>query len=415
MPFRARIDGEIVAPAQVEDHNAVECPKCGGVLYPRDGENLARHFVHYDDSDSKSCTAAGESDTHARCTALAVAALDKQFPDASRAGAEITINVEATETNPDKRRADAFIAFEDENPYFGAGLIIEIQHKHHSKDIEGTTHDYLSAGYSVAWLTPYDFEEEYLDYENVNEAFQSESREAYNIREYEPWEFETKVGSNLDWEPPSLDCLAVEYNGEHYWKKVPAYAHPKGHEYEICHDCGLRRTYDQELTRYVYDSDGVLAPDYDIDVLRDAVVLHPELEAPFDEWIKQGGSRYEFSFDRCLIQRTEVAPCRGPYGVHEWSEPKIIDTKYNGDVGVELRNCQHCPAHVLTNYTDHGETEATILFGKAPDPDWGLESLNGNPRQCTFRPHYEEAEWDYCPKCMQSNVNSVRSRPTFEK
>jgi len=184
VPFRARIDGQIVVPAQVEDHNAVECPKCGGVLYPRDGENLARHFVHHDDSDSKSCTAAGESDTHARCTALAVAALDKQFPDASRVGTEITIDVEATETNPDKRRADAFLAFEDENPYFGAGLIIEVQYKHHSKDIQGTMHDYLSAGFSVAWLTPNDFEEEYLDYEIVNEAFQSDSREAYDVREY---------------------------------------------------------------------------------------------------------------------------------------------------------------------------------------------------------------------------------------
>jgi len=413
MPFRGRVDGEIVVPAQIEDHQTVECPVCGGVLYPRDGDHRARHFVHDSGSDSCSVAAGGESDTHARCTALAVAALDEQFPDARRVGTEVTVDVAATATTPDTRRADAFLEFEDENPYFGAGLIIEVQHKHHSKDIEGTTHDYLSAGCSVAWLTPNDFENESLDYDVVNDAFESVGGGGYSVREHDPWEFETRVSSNFEWEPPALNCFAVEDSGEHYWKEIPAYVHPDGYEYEICYHCNLRRTYDQELTRYVYDSEGVLAPGYDLDALRNAVVPHPEYEETFDQWVQQDFFRNGYSFDRILVRRAEVAPCRGPYRVHEWGAPEVIDTKYDGEVGVELRGCEYCPAHVLSNYTDHAETEGKILFGKAPNPDWGLEHLNGNPRQCTFRPHYEEKEWDYCPKCRQSNVDSVNSRLRF--
>lgn len=415
MPFRGRADGDIVVPAQIEDHQAVECPDCGGILYPRGGDHRARHFVHDTHDDSCSTTAGGESDTHARCTALAVAALDKQFPDASRVGAEVNIDVSATDTTPDLRRADAFLEFGEENPYFGTGLIIEVQHKHHSKDIEGTTHDYLSAGCSVAWLSSDDFEAESLDYDVVNDAFESESGDGYSVHEHDPWEFNTRVSSNFAWEPPAMDCLSFDEYGEHYWKKVSAYAHPEGYEYEICHDCSLRRIYDMELTRYVYDSKGVLAPSYDTGALDNAVIPRPEFEGTVEEVVQRGDSKGGYSFDEVLIRRTEVAPCRGPYDVHEWGEPVVIDTKYDGTVAVELRECQHCPAHVLKNYTDHGETEPAILFGKAPNPDWGLEFLNGNPRECTFRPHYEEQEWDYCPKCHQTNVDGVRSMPNLRE
>lgn len=120
---------------QVDDQQSVECPKCRGVLYPRGGEHRARHFFHVGEDAAESCLTAsgGESETHARCTALAVAALDAQFPDASHVGAEVPIDVTGTATTPDSRRADALVEFEAENAYFGKGLIIEVQYKHHSK------------------------------------------------------------------------------------------------------------------------------------------------------------------------------------------------------------------------------------------------------------------------------------------
>ena len=403
VPFRALVDGKIVAPAQVEDQQAVECPKCRGVLYPRGGDHRARHFFHAGDDAAESCSSAigGESDTHARCTALAVAALSEQFPDATHVEAEVTIDVTGTETTPETRRADALVEFWDKNPYFGTGLIIEVQHKHHSKDIEGTTHDYLSAGYSVAWLTPDDFGEEQLTYHVVDEAFRADDGRAYSVRQHDPLDFDTHVEANLDWEKPTSGCHFVDEYGSHNWNQISGYAHPDGYEYEFCWWCGSRRQYNHELTRFVYDYEGVLAPEVGIEVLRDAVIPYPDVAEDFDEWLETGTFGRGRSLERSLATRTDVAPCRGPHGIHEWVRKDVIERGYDDRVDVALWECRHCPVHLLTNHTGLGETKAAILFGKAPNLDWGLDYLNGNPRKCGHRSHRERADWDYCPDCQQ--------------
>ena len=403
VPFRALVDGKIVAPAQVDDQQAVECPECRGVLYPRGGEHRARHFFHVGDDAAEYCSSAagGESDTHARCTALAVAALAEQFPNATHVGAEVTIDVTGTATAPETRRADAFVEFHEENPYFGRGLIIEVQHKHYSKDIEGTTHDYLSAGYSVAWLTPDDFEAEQLPYSAVDETFRAEDGRAYNVRQYDPWEFDTRVEANFEWEPPSKKCFPYAETGSHDWRHIPSYAHPDGYEYEFCPGCKLRRRYDQKLTRFVYDDEGILAPEIGAGELRDAVVLYREMADDFDGWLRRKHFGPRPSFETCLTTRTDVAPCRGARGIHEWDRKEVIKRDYSDLVEVELWECRYCPVHLLINHSGLGETKAYILFGKAPDPNWGLDHLNGNPRFCRNRSHIEE-NWDYCPDCFQT-------------
>lgn len=404
MPFRALVDGKIVAPVQVEDQQAVECPECRGVLYPRGGEHRARHFVHAgDETESCSSVIGGESDTHARCTALAVAVLTEQFPDASHVGAEVTIDITETETTPETRRADALVGFHDENPYFGNGVIIEVQHKHHSKDIEGTTHDYLSAGYSVAWLTPDDFGEEQLPYHIVDEAFRADDGCAYSVRQYDPCEFDTRVEANLEWEKPMSGCHFADEYGSHTWNQISGYAHPDGYEYEFCWWCGSRRRYDKELTRFVYDYEGVLAPGVGIEVLRDAVIPSPDVAEDFDEWKTIDPLGCDQSFEKSLAKRTDVAPCRGPHGIHEWDRKEVIEKRYDDRVDVALWECRCCPVHLLTNHTGMGETKSAILFGKAPNPDWGLDYLNGNPRNCGHSSHREWADWDYCPDCQQLN------------
>ncbi|WP_235007266.1 hypothetical protein [Haloarcula mannanilytica] len=122
MPFRALDDGRIVTPTQVDDQQPVECPECRGILYPRDGDYRARHFFHAADDADEACSKAsqGESDTHARCTALAVATLADQYPNAARVGAEITIDATGTPTTPKTRRADALVEFDEENPFEAA-------------------------------------------------------------------------------------------------------------------------------------------------------------------------------------------------------------------------------------------------------------------------------------------------------
>jgi len=403
VPFRALDDGVIVVPAQIEDGRAVECPECRGVLYPRDGEHRARHFFHAGDEATESCSAAigGESDTHARCTALAVDALTRQFPDAAQVGAEITIDSARTATTPKTRRADALVQFQNENPYFGTGLIIEVQHKHHSKDIEGTTHDYLSAGYSVVWLTPGDFEEEHLPYSVVDDAFRDDDEQAYSVREHEPREFETRVGANLEWEKSTEGCPMVERFDSHSWTRIPGYAHPNGYEYEFCWWCETRRQYDHELTRFVYDYEGVLAPETRPETLRDAMVLDPKNNEGFEEWKSAPFHSESAAFERALANRSDVAPCRGPRGIHEWDRGEVIERDFKDRVEVALWECYHCPVYLLTNFSGHGETEPYILFGKPPDPDWGLSGLNGNPRFCRNRSHRDESDWDYCPDCFQ--------------
>jgi hypothetical protein len=153
----------------------------------------------------------------------------------------------------------------------------------------------------------------------------------------------------------------------------------------------------------VYDYDGVLAPDVDVEILRDAVIPYPDVADDFDAWKNVESLDRKRSFERALTKRTDVAPCRGLQGIHEWNRKEIIEKRYDDRIKVALWECRHCPVHLLTNHTGLAETKVAILFGKAPNPDWGLDHLNGNPRNCTNRSHREQADWDYCPDCFHIN------------
>jgi hypothetical protein len=186
MPFRAVLDGETVAPAEVDNRQEVECPECGAVMYPRGGSEVARHFYHVDEQQAESCAAAGESDTHHRCKALALEAVKTKWGDtAERYGVEIPVDVSFTPSEPSWRIADVLLEFKSRNRFFGKGLIIEVQHKNREKDIRGTTYDYISADYSVAWLEPDHFEEEHLDYSVVDDMFAAYPR-SHNWQGVEP-------------------------------------------------------------------------------------------------------------------------------------------------------------------------------------------------------------------------------------
>lgn len=172
------MNGKIVAPAMIENREAVECPDCGGKMYTREGEGIARHFYHVHEQDAESCPGAGESEIHQRCKALALDALKQRWGEkAEKYGVEFPIDVSYTPTQPWHRIADAALEFESRNPFFGRGIVIEVQYKNHAKDIKEATYDYISADFSVAWLSPEYFEEEYLDYSVVNERFESYPKE----------------------------------------------------------------------------------------------------------------------------------------------------------------------------------------------------------------------------------------------
>jgi predicted RNA-binding Zn-ribbon protein involved in translation (DUF1610 family) len=389
MPFRGLRDGEIVVPANVPNQEPVTCPECGDTMYARGGVKKARHFYHINNSASNSCPATestGESATHARCVALAVEALKNKFkPQAKRYGAEITLDVSSSGSGNQVRQADALLQFKEENPYFGKGLIIEVQHRHHEKDIKSTTHDYLYKGYSVAWLSSSDFGEEELDYSVVDQAFAKEDGAGYSVRNYSAKRF--------------IDCESYYYGGEHNWGTVPGYVLTCEEDYQICtsRPCTLRRQNNEDREEYVYNPD-VTKPDLPLKVLKNTLVGVSTITS-FEEPLKQ---RYQNAvLEKALADRPEIGECPGPKGFHEWQgNPESF---WGGAVDVELRACQHCPVHLFTDQRGYPDERTDILFTEKPDPDWNLMELEADPRQCQNRSHEHGFWYEQCPDCGVNN------------
>ncbi|QCS44742.1 hypothetical protein [Natrinema versiforme] len=339
-----------------------------------------------DDTAGNTCpsTSPGESSTHARCVALAVATLQEKFDSqARRCAAEVDLDVSESGSGNKTRRADALVEFTDENPFFGNGLVVEVQHHHHDKDTRTTTHDYLSIGYSVVWLSSADFGEEQLDYAVINDAFAEKDASGYSVRNCSPRHF--------------LNCESYNYTGEHSWGTVPGYVLTCEEDYEICtsRPCTLRRRYDEEAGEYVYDSEEITTPDLPLKVLKNTLVKEVSMGG-IEEPLKQ---RYvDAVLEKALADRPEVDQCPGPKGFHEWGASESV---YDGYTKVELHACQHCPVHLLTDFRGYGRTD--LFFSEHPDPDWDLLSLKADPRQCQHRSH-EAGQWfEFCPDCGVTN------------
>jgi len=365
MPFRGNLGGEIVPPATVPDQQPVDCPECGETMYPREGGGRARHFYHAAEDASENCSKAlGESNTHARCTALAVAALNEQFGDqAARCGVEIVIETPSTPTEPDYRRADAVLEFDSSHAYYGRGIIIEVQYKNLRKDIQGTTYDYLQAGYSVAWITPEDFADDHLDLAIIDKAFEARTGDGYSVRDSDPWDFDPRVEAEMRWDVPEHDDPIGD---GHDWVRVPAYAHPDGYEYQACH-CGARRRYDHQRGQYVYDHDGILAPsESSIEIL-----------SPTDNGTVR---QTEEDLETGLMFKVSVAPCRGPKGVHEWGDK--AEYEYT-----TAWTCKHCPVRLVR--------DAQEMFSLVGNPEADVRyQVNGEHGTET------DSSW-YCLRCEE--------------
>ncbi|GAB7020296.1 hypothetical protein JCM18750_31570 [Halostagnicola bangensis] len=386
MPFRALRNGKTVVPAMVPNQVPVRCPECGGTLYARGGTKRARHFYHFNETAGNSCsaTSTGESATHARCVALAVATLQETFAgQADRCAAEVDIDVSDSGSGNRTRRADALVEFSRENPFFGNGLAVEVQHQHHDKDVRTTTHDYLSLGYSVVWLSSADFGEHELDYTVISNAFAARDGSGYSVRNNAARHF--------------LNCESYNHTEEHSWGTVPGYVLTCEEDYEICtsRPCTLRRRYDEEADEYIYDSDEITTPDLPLKVLRDTLITR-SLRGYFEESLKQ---RYvDGVLEKALADRPEVASCLGPKGFHEWQSSESV---YDGYTRVELHGCQHCPVHLLTDFRGYGRTD--LFFSEHPDPDWDLLTLEADPRQCEHRSHTKGSWYEFCPDCGVTN------------
>lgn len=388
MPFRALADGRLVVPATVSNRQPVTCCECGQEMYARGGEQKARHFYHVDERAGGDCSgpATGESSIHARCVALAVAALQDNFGEqAASIGAEMEVDVTGSGSRHQTRRADALVEFNSSNPFFGAGLVIEVQHQHEDKDIEMTTHDFLSAGYSVVWLSPEDFAEEKLDYTVVNESFEEGSRPGFSQHEYAPKQF--------------IECEHWYYEGEHNWKTVPGYVLTCEEPYEICisRDCTIRRKFDSRTGEYTYKPDAITPPDLPLKVLKNTV--HDRTNRAYRKrWLLD---RYgDAALEKALADRPEIDQCPGPKGFHEWLRSVPIRTSRKTErVLVELYCCQHCSTHLITDFRGYEDERTDIFLSESPGSNWDLAKLSADPRKCEHPVHDENTWYGRCPEC----------------
>lgn len=387
MPFRAVYDGEIVAPASVPGQEPVACPECGGTMYTRKRKGEARHFYHANSSADSHCSIAGsgESDIHARYVALAAEALTDRFDSqAIRCSIEERIELKESYLGHDHRRADVLLKFESENPYFGHGLIVEVQHKNHQKNTTAATYDYLTAGYSIVWLSSDDFGPESLEYPVIEQAFRSDGGDGYTVRERSPRHL--------------LDCQQYLYNGEHCWREIPEAALKDGvEEYEICvdHVCDVRRRYNDETDSYEYGVAPGLPSYFQPKLLRKAIVKESVLD--LEERLSQ---RFPVAtMEKALAANSEIEYCRGPKGFHEWKAPETIWSSFDGQPRVELRECRYCPVHLLTDFRGRESQWTYIFFGDRPDPSLNLEALEKNPYRWSHRSHDPERWYERCPEC----------------
>lgn len=191
MPFIAQRVDRTVIPEEVSDGEDVVCPTCFDRMQVQGPfeDGTARHFYHPPSSNEGGCNgvAEGESDTHRKLKSLAVSALCQKYEGQyARCAPEIRVDVNDTETVADKRRADAFLGFTEENRFFGRGIIVEVQYRNEGKDVQATTHDYLSQNFSVYWATPDDFQNDRFLIDQLEEVFNTGNEEAYSPYQDEP-------------------------------------------------------------------------------------------------------------------------------------------------------------------------------------------------------------------------------------
>ena len=190
MPFIAYKDGQSVIPEHVDDGEDVRCRSCLERMRARGpfDDGTARHFYHVDYERRGGCSEGGpgESATHLKWKSLAVSALGQHYDDYRECAPEVPIDVTATETETDERRADALLEFDERNRFYGNGIIVEVQHLNVSKDIRDTTHDYLQEGYSVYWATEDDFEDDRFRIDRMETAFNEDRRSAFSVYRSEP-------------------------------------------------------------------------------------------------------------------------------------------------------------------------------------------------------------------------------------
>lgn len=299
MPFIAERSGETVIPEAISDGEDVVCTACGDAMRPRGPftDGTARHFYHRTGTD---CSG-GESDTHRKWKSLAVSALRQQFSDQmAMCAPEVEVDTEETLTASSIRRADALLRFEEENPFYGKGIIVEVQYKNEAKDVQGTTHDYLATGYSVYWADDDSFGDDRFHIDEMLSAFNNrdESAEAPYYADPPAGVESSRLKSGpLNWALENMSDYRVAYSDpypdrDHDWI-YRMVAH--------CYRCGLERHSSLEIGGDVYLYDPEREPDTDLEYIERGA---PSTDHSHRWEGMQSGSEGEQLECRCGAKRT---------------------------------------------------------------------------------------------------------------
>lgn len=158
MPFKALHNSNVVWPDQVNKKQYYDCIACGEKLtvvksHRRNGNWVSRHFRHISENDC----GGPETNEHKLMKYVASRKLSYTFDSAI---VKREVKIPGTD-----RIGDVFVELPETNPEIGDGIVAEIQHKNENKDKHAVSMEYLRNGYSVVWLTKFDFTDDWMDVE----------------------------------------------------------------------------------------------------------------------------------------------------------------------------------------------------------------------------------------------------------
>jgi hypothetical protein len=110
---------------------------------------------------TEACESVAESDKHIKWKNLAAGRLLKEFNDNVKK-CRVELPLKAPTSDNQRRVGDAVLVFDEVDEQLGEGIVVEVQHKNHSKDIEATTADYISQNYSVVWTDGSDYSKDHF-------------------------------------------------------------------------------------------------------------------------------------------------------------------------------------------------------------------------------------------------------------
>ncbi|WP_324666071.1 hypothetical protein [Haloarcula sediminis] len=132
-------------------------------VWSKYSDGRARHFKHTENMGSDgsggggaACESVAESDIHLKWKSLAADQLEEAFEGTVK-DCEMEKRLAAPESDKNHRSGDAVVTFEQRDSQLGQGVVVEVQHKNESKDIDAATADFIAQDYAVVWTDKADF------------------------------------------------------------------------------------------------------------------------------------------------------------------------------------------------------------------------------------------------------------------